>query len=164
MFFLGNLSLCATASSCACLGGYPMYVVAQKRQCMQIRLPFACWVDCLIPVMKLQFKYFLIIVLHGNGCDLRRVRIWLVTSSFCCGDNSMVAAWPDPSSPCETTCGSCLQVVTVKNCQKITLFGIPFSYNLPSWIKAYMLIVVMISWAMYAVHMALVGSYIYIVG
>ena len=33
---------------------------------------------------------------------------------------------------CETTCGSGLQVVTVKNCQKITLFGIPFLYNLPS--------------------------------
>ena len=33
-----------------------------------------------------------------TGCTLRRARIWLVTSSFCCGDNSMVAAWPDPSS------------------------------------------------------------------
>ena len=38
------------------------------------------------------------IVLHDNGCDLQTVRIWLVTSSFCCGDNSMVAVWPDPSS------------------------------------------------------------------
>ena len=28
-------------------------------------------------------------------------RIWLVTSSFCSGDNSMVAVWPDPSSLCE---------------------------------------------------------------
>ena len=39
-----------------------------------------------------------LIVLHDNGYNLRRVRIWFVTSSFCCGDNSMVAAWPDPSS------------------------------------------------------------------
>ena len=39
-----------------------------------------------------------LIVLHYNRCNLRRVRIWLVTSSFCRGDNSMVAAWPDLSS------------------------------------------------------------------
>ena len=39
-----------------------------------------------------------VIVLHDIGCKLRRVRIWLVTSCFCHGDNSMVAAWPDPSS------------------------------------------------------------------
>ena len=41
------------------------------------------------------------IVLRDNGCDLRRARIWLVTSSFSRSDNSMVAAWPDPSSLCE---------------------------------------------------------------
>ena len=47
-----------------------------------------------------------------NECDLRRAWIWLVTSNFCCGDNLMVAAWPDPSSLCEGCrfdhiCGSC---------------------------------------------------------
>ena len=42
-----------------------------------------------------------LIVLHDNGYNLRRVRIWFVTSSFCCGDNSMVAVWPDPSLLCE---------------------------------------------------------------
>ena len=39
-------------------------------------------------------------------CNLWRARIWLVTSSFCRGNNLMVGAWPDPSSLCE---GCCLQ-------------------------------------------------------
>ena len=46
-------------------------------------------------------KHTDVIVLHDNGCKLRRAQIWLVTSSFCRGDNSMVAAWPDPSSLCK---------------------------------------------------------------
>ena len=43
-------------------------------------------------------KHVDIIVLHDNGYDLWRAQIWLATWSFCCGDNSMVAAWPDPFS------------------------------------------------------------------
>ena len=44
------------------------------------------------------------VLLHDNGCNIRRARISLVTASFCCGDNSMVVAWPDPSSLCKQ-CG-----------------------------------------------------------
>ena len=36
--------------------------------------------------------------LSNNKCNLRRAWIWFVTSSFCRGDNSVVTAWPDPSS------------------------------------------------------------------
>ena len=36
--------------------------------------------------------------LSNNKCDLQRAWIWFVTSSFCCGDNSVVAAWPDLTS------------------------------------------------------------------
>ena len=36
------------------------------------------------------------LLLYDNRCNLRRVQISL--ASFCHGNNSMVAAWPDPSS------------------------------------------------------------------
>ena len=37
------------------------------------------------------------LLLHDNGCNVRRAWIWLVKASFCHGNNSMVAAWPDLS-------------------------------------------------------------------
>ena len=61
---------------------------------------------------------------------------------------------------CETACGSGLQVVKVKTVKRLHYLA---WHSYRSFVNKGT-IVVMISLAMHAVHMALVGSYIYIVG
>ena len=41
----------------------------------------------------------LYLLIHDNKCNLKREHawIWLVAATFCCGDNSIVAAWLDHS-------------------------------------------------------------------
>ena len=51
-----------------------------------------------LQLMSCQRGTYIAVILHGNGCDLRRAWISLVTANFCRGDNLMVAVWPDPSS------------------------------------------------------------------
>ena len=69
---------------------YNYWVVAEERNCRPLQLG-TC--NKMLTSAKHVVTWLL---LHDNRCDLQRAWISLVTSSFCRGDNSMVAAWPAP--------------------------------------------------------------------